>query len=100
MSTEAASAPAGLEIRQEAGSKTLALSGRLDTPSAALLWPRVMAEAAGGPALLDVSGLQALDTTGATLLLVAEAAGKGNAIKGAAAPVAAVLDRVRAARAN
>ena len=99
MSTEAASAPAGLEIRQEAGSKTLALSGRLDTPSAALLWPRVMAEAAGGPALLDVSGLQALDTTGATLLLVAEAAGKGNAIKGAAAPVAAVLDRVRAARA-
>jgi phospholipid/cholesterol/gamma-HCH transport system permease protein len=58
-----------------------------------------LAEAAGGTAVLDLSGLTALDTTGATLLLVAEGAGKGNSIRAAAPPVAAVLDRVRAARA-
>jgi phospholipid/cholesterol/gamma-HCH transport system permease protein len=85
------------ELRQEGGGKTLALGGRLDTDSAARLWPRVMAEAAGGPAVLDLAGLEAVDTTGATLLLSAEAAGAGNAIRGATPPVAAVLDRVRAA---
>ncbi|WP_270938655.1 MlaE family ABC transporter permease, partial [Falsiroseomonas oryzae] len=62
------------------------------------LWPRVMREAAGGPAVLDLSRLDALDTTGATLLLVAEAAGRGNAIRGARPGVADVLERVRAAR--
>ncbi|HEV7268462.1 MAG TPA: ABC transporter permease [Falsiroseomonas sp.] len=95
-----APSPAGLlEVRQAAEAKTLALSGRLDTASAAALWPRVMAEAAGGLVVLDLAGLAALDTTGATLLLAAEAAGAGNRIEGAAPPVAAVLDRVRAARA-
>jgi phospholipid/cholesterol/gamma-HCH transport system permease protein len=85
------------ELRQEGGAKTLALSGRLDTDRAALLWPKVMAEAAGGPAVLDLTGLTAVDTTGATLLLSAEAAGKGNSLRGAAPPVAAVVERVRAA---
>ncbi len=88
-----------LDVRQTAEAKTLTLSGRLDTATAAALWPKLMAEAAGGPAVLDLAGLSALDTTGATLLLVAEAAGKGNRIEGAAPPVVAVLDRVRAARA-
>jgi phospholipid/cholesterol/gamma-HCH transport system permease protein len=87
----------GCELRQGAGGRTLVLSGRLDTDAAAKLWTRVMAEAAGGPAVLDVAGLEALDTTGATLLIAAEAAGKGNRIEGANPGVAAVLDRVRAA---
>ncbi len=67
----------GFELRQEAGAKTLALAGRLDTDRAAALWPKVMAEAAGGPAVLDLTGLEAVDTTGATLLLSAESAGGG-----------------------
>jgi phospholipid/cholesterol/gamma-HCH transport system permease protein len=87
----------GYELRREAGAKTLSLAGRLDTDRAAALWPKVMAEAAGGPAVLDLTRLEAVDTTGATLLLTAEAAGQGNAIQGATPPVAAVLDRVRAA---
>ncbi len=85
----------GLETRQEANARVLALTGRLDTPAAAQLWPKVMAEAAGGPAVLDVAGLTALDTTGATLLLAAEGAGKDNTIRGASPQVKAVLDRVR-----
>lgn len=87
----------GFERRAGAGGVTLALSGRLDTEAAAALWPRLMREAAGGPAVLDLAGLSAVDTTGATLLLSAEAAGKGNRIEGAGPGVAAVLDRVRAA---
>jgi phospholipid/cholesterol/gamma-HCH transport system permease protein len=95
---ETVAAPDGaFEVRREGGAKRIALSGRLDTASAAALWPRVMAEAAGGPAVLDLRAVSALDTTGATLVLTAEGAGAGNAIEGAAPPVAAVLDRVRAA---
>ena len=95
---EVVRAPSGVfEIRREGEAKVLALSGRLDTNCAAVLWPSLMAEAAGGPAVLDLASLEALDTTGATLLLSAEAAGKGNTIRGAAPGIAAVLDRVRAA---
>lgn len=97
MSATATDRPAAFEIRQEAGARVIALSGRLDTAAAAALWPALMAEAAGGPAVLDLAGLVALDTTGATLLLQAEAAGAGNAIRGAAPQVGAVLERVRAA---
>lgn len=97
MSATATDHPAAFETRQEAGTRVIALSGRLDTTAAAALWPALMAEAAGGPAVLDLAGLVALDTTGATLLLQAEAAGAGNAIRGAAPQVAAVLERVRAA---
>jgi phospholipid/cholesterol/gamma-HCH transport system permease protein len=89
-------APSGaFETREEAGSKVLALSGRLDTDVAASLWGSLTAEAADGRTVLDLAGLEALDTTGATLLLTAEAAGAGNTIRGAAPGVAAVLDRVR-----
>ncbi|PWS38035.1 hypothetical protein DFH01_01620 [Falsiroseomonas bella] len=84
-----------MTVGPEAG--VLALSGRLDTQAAAVLWPKLMAEAAGGPVVLDLAGLTALDTTGATLLLTAEAAGHGNALRGAPPQVTDVLDRVRAA---
>jgi phospholipid/cholesterol/gamma-HCH transport system permease protein len=85
------------ERRREGDATVLALSGRLDTATAAALWARLMAEAAGGPVVLDLAELTALDTTGATLLVAAEAAGAGNALRGASPGVAAVLERVRAA---
>lgn len=95
---ETATAPDGaLEVRQEAGAKVLALSGRIDTGAAARLWPRMMAEAAEGQVVLDLAAVTALDTTGATLLLSAQAAGQGASIRGASRPVEAVLERVRAA---
>ncbi len=83
-----------LAVRQEGGRKVLALSGRIDTPTAARLWARMTEEAAGG-AVLDLGGVDAVDTTGATLLLRAEALGAE--IRGAGPGVAAVLERVRAA---
>lgn len=97
MNQPATERPAAFEIRQEAGARVIVLSGRLDTAAAAALWPALMAEAAGAPAVLDLAGLSALDTTGATLLLQAEGADAGNVIRGAAPRVSAVLDRVRAA---
>jgi phospholipid/cholesterol/gamma-HCH transport system permease protein len=95
MAAVADSAGDGFELRQEGGRKVLALRGRVDTPVAARLWERMMAESRGG-ADIDLAGVTALDTTGATLLLRAEAEG-GGAIRNATEPVAAVLERVRAA---
>ncbi len=88
-----------LTVRDADGGRVLVLSGRLDTPMAARLWTRLMAEAArpGAPVTLDLSALEAVDTTGATLILTAEAAAEGVRIQGADAAVLAVLDRVRAA---
>jgi phospholipid/cholesterol/gamma-HCH transport system permease protein len=77
--------------------KTITLAGRLDTNAAAALWPRLMAHAADGGTVLDLASLDAVDTTGATLLVSAEAAGTGNTMRGALPPVADVLARVRAA---
>lgn len=85
-----------LEVRGEGDHKTLILSGRIDTAAAATLWERLLAESRGGAAL-DLSGVTALDTTGATLLLNAEALAGEGALRGATPPVSAVLERVRAA---
>ncbi len=88
---------AGLELRDEAEGRVLALSGRVDTEAAATLWERLVREAAHGQAVvLDLGAVTAVDTTGAAMLLTAEAAGQGR-IRGASAGVVAVLDRVRAA---
>lgn len=97
MAEQTKAGPAAFEVRQEGGAKVVALAGRLDTDAAGTLWPRVMAEAAGGPAVLDLAAVSSLDTTAATMLLAAEGAGKGNALRGAPPQVAAVLERVRAA---
>ncbi|WP_328733492.1 ABC transporter permease [Falsiroseomonas selenitidurans] len=85
----------GVTVREEAGARILALSGRVDTPAAAALWPRLMEEARrpGPPLRLDLASVEAVDTTGATLLLTAAAAGAR--IEGASPGVTAVLDRVR-----
>jgi phospholipid/cholesterol/gamma-HCH transport system permease protein len=95
---EAPTAPVGAcEMKVGAEPGEVALSGRLDTNAASTLWPQLMAQAAGGPVTLDVTELTTLDTTGATLLLTAEAAGTGNTIRGASKQVSDVLERVRAA---
>jgi phospholipid/cholesterol/gamma-HCH transport system permease protein len=89
----------GLMVQEAAGRRIVALSGRVDTPAAAAMWPGLMAEARkpGGGLVLDLSGVEAVDTTGATLLLTAESAGPDGRIEGASPGVIAVLDRVRAA---
>ncbi|MGX9966840.1 ABC transporter permease [Roseomonas sp. F4] len=86
-----------MTLREADGARILALSGRVDTPAAAALWPRLMAEARkpGTPLVLDLAQVEAVDTTGATLLLTAQGATEGNRIEGAAPGVVAVLDRVR-----
>ncbi len=86
----------GIEKRDGA----LRFTGALTTVTAAPLWDRALREAAGVRAF-DLSGLTALDTTGATLLL--RAAGDGDpAIRmdGANPRVAAVLERARSASAR
>jgi phospholipid/cholesterol/gamma-HCH transport system permease protein len=97
MVADEAPQPGAFDTHEEAGTTVLALSGRLDTEAAAALWPQLIAAAAKGPAVLDIARLDAVDTTGATLLLTAEGAAAGNSIRGATPAVAPVLDRVRAA---
>ena len=88
-----------LAVREEGGARILALAGRVDTVAAERLWTRLVEEARAGRGgvELDLSAVTAVDTTGAALLLAAEAAAPGARITGARPPVAAVLDRVRAA---
>ncbi len=93
----AGAAGRGFSLRAEAGARRLVLGGRIDTEAAAELWPRLMEQAAGAPSVIDIAGVEALDTTGATLLVSAEGASPGNRIEGARPQVAAVLDRVRTA---
>jgi phospholipid/cholesterol/gamma-HCH transport system permease protein len=90
-------AEAALQTRREGERSVLALTGRMDTAAAADLWSPLLkaAEEAGSAGVIDLSGVTALDTTGATLLLTAAA--KGPAIEGAAPGVSVVLELVRSA---
>lgn len=83
-----------LEVTDHNGQRVVVLSGRVDTYGAASLWEAVLGAARGGAAI-DLGQVSAVDTTGATLLLSAEALGAE--IRNAAPPVNAVLERVRAA---
>ncbi|HWT07918.1 MAG TPA: ABC transporter permease [Roseomonas sp.] len=86
---------ARIETRMEGGSRVLHASGRIDTAAAARLWPLAMKEAAGEPiAALDLSGLEAIDSAGAVLLL---SAAPGAELRGAPDQAAAVLERTRKA---
>ena len=87
-----APAQAVFDLRQDGTRSILALSGRLDTPAAADLWSALL-KAAPGAEAIDLRAVTAIDTTGATLLLTAEALGPR--IEGANPGVAAVLERVR-----
>ena len=83
---------ASAAFRRDGG--TLHLSGRLDTRAAGRLWRSVL-DAARGAEAIDLSKLELLDTTGATLVL--EAAATGTRIEGAGPRIAPVLERVRGA---
>jgi phospholipid/cholesterol/gamma-HCH transport system permease protein len=69
----------------------LALRGALTTGRIGTLWPQVV-RAGRDAAVVDLSGVSALDTTGAALVL--EAAGEAR-LEGASEGVAAVLQRAR-----
>ncbi len=60
-------------ITPEAGRLRVSFSGRLDADAAALAWAPATRAAAGARLLLDVAGLETLDTAGAALLLQLEA---------------------------
>ncbi|WP_439594601.1 ABC transporter permease [Falsiroseomonas sp.] len=97
MALEATALAESFAVREAEGARWLALSGRIDTQAAAALWSRLMAEARkpGAPLVLDLEAVEAVDTTGATLLLTAQSAAEGSRIEGASPGVVAVLDRVR-----
>ncbi|MBO1079167.1 ABC transporter permease [Roseomonas sp. 573] len=72
----------------------LLLRGALTTERLGAVWDRVLREAQGAAAV-DLSGVSALDTSGAALVLAA--AGAGGRIEGGEQGVDAVLQRARAA---
>ena len=86
---------ARLTARQEAGGRVLAFAGVLDAAASGELWSEAQREAGRGAVVLDLSALEACDTTGAVLL--AELAGRpGSSVQGATPQVRALLDRVGA----
>jgi phospholipid/cholesterol/gamma-HCH transport system permease protein len=62
-----------LSITPEAGRLRLTFRGRLDAEAVARDWTPATRAAAGAPLLLDLAGLETLDTAGAALLLQLEA---------------------------
>lgn len=88
-------AGARLALREEKGGRVLAALGRLDMAATARLWPEALrAGRGGGIAVLDLSGLESLDSAGAVMLLTAAPEAEP---RGASEPVAAVLERMRRA---
>ncbi|SHJ78761.1 phospholipid/cholesterol/gamma-HCH transport system permease protein [Roseomonas rosea] len=75
----------------------LRFSGELTSLTAGAVW-RTALKAAEGARRIDLSGLEVLDTSGATLVIASSRiAGEGVPVEGASRPVAAVLERVRGA---
>ena len=91
--------PAAVAVREAAGTATLVFSGALDAAGAGALWGEVLARvrAARSQALvLDLGGLAACDTAGAALVAEALQQHGGDAtVRGASAPVRALLERVQ-----
>ncbi|MBB5690721.1 hypothetical protein GXW77_14255 [Roseomonas alkaliterrae] len=88
-------AGARLALREEEGGRVLAALGWLDMAATARLWPEALrAGRGGGIAVLDLSGLESLDSAGAVMLLTAAPEAEP---RGASEPVAAVLARMRRA---
>lgn len=91
----AAAVPARIERRDEAGGTVLVVSGRLDTTTVSRLWAQATRMAPrGGAAVLDLAGLEGLDSAGAVLLATVAPDAR---LRGASASVAAVLERTRRA---
>jgi len=76
--------------------ETLRLRGALVTRQVGPIWEAVE-KAARGVRRLDLSGVSSLDTTGAALVLRSASLSESAAVEGASKPVAAVLERARAA---
>jgi phospholipid/cholesterol/gamma-HCH transport system permease protein len=72
----------------------LAFSGRLDAEAAAALWPAMTRALAEKPNVIDLSGVDTMDSAGAILVL---RAGDAVAVQGGSTDVLAVLERNRAA---
>lgn len=88
-------ASAQLALRDENDGRVLAATGRLDMAAAARLWPEALRAGRGGQvAVLDLSGLDSLDSAGAVMLLTVAPDAE---LRGAPEPVAAVLERMRRA---
>ncbi|WP_202397245.1 ABC transporter permease [Teichococcus coralli] len=80
----------------ERDGETLRLRGALVTRQVGSIWEAVE-KAARGARRLDLSAVSSLDTTGAALVLRSAEVAEGAAVEGASKPVAAVMDRARAA---
>jgi phospholipid/cholesterol/gamma-HCH transport system permease protein len=84
------------------GGPVLRFAGRLDSAGAGEIWSQAMAAAraaAGRKLSFDLSGLEVIDTAGATLLLELETAhGAPAELTGASDNAQALLDQVRATR--
>ncbi len=88
-------ATAQIEALTEGGSRVLRASGRIDTAAAARLWPQAMKAAEGEAfATLELSGLEAINSAGAVMLLTAAPEAE---FRGAPEQAAAVLERTRKA---
>lgn len=92
-------APAGdearLEIDGEGEGRRLRFSGRIDGAAAAALWDRAERAGHGARPLLDLGAVEAIDTTGAALLVAAGGGRDGVLrVENAGPRVGAVLDRV------
>ena len=85
---------ATLSSRTAPQGRVLAFSGRLDAEAAATLWPAMTRALVDKPNVIDLSGVETMDSAGAILVL---RAGDAVAVQGGSADVLAVLERNRAA---
>ena len=83
-----------LSTRTAPQGRVLAFSGRLDAEAAATLWPAMTRALAEKPNVVDLSGVETMDSAGAILVL---RAGDAMTVQGGSADVLAVLERNRAA---
>lgn len=91
-------ADASIEVRQEDAGLVLVASGRMDVAAAARLWSEAVAIGQRGTVTrIDVSGVEAIDSAGAVLLI---SAAPEAAVDGARPDIAALLERTRAALAT
>ena len=85
---------ATLSSRTTPQGRVLAFSGRLDAEAAASLWPAMTRAMVDKPNVIDLSGVETMDSAGAILVL---RAGDAVAVEGGSADVLAVLERNRSA---
>ena len=85
---------ATLSSRTAPQGRVLAFSGRLDAEAAATLWPAMTRALVDKPNVIDLSGVETMDSAGAILVL---RAGDAVAVEGGSADVLAVLERNRLA---